>query len=143
MVKQTLWDRVKGVSPSVSVASRPGTPDELATQMIDYDQVVSMRLHGCITPIALGIPAFGLYTDAKVGTFYVDLGAPETVSPVDREPLDDILQQLSVFVANPTIPEGVGAARQAILESVNFLSTLLPTRPTGGTSKPVGALERA
>jgi polysaccharide pyruvyl transferase WcaK-like protein len=60
-----------------SRAKRPTRPVELARQVSRYCGIFALRLHTHLLAAAYGIPTVGLEWDAKVRSFFSDLGRPE------------------------------------------------------------------
>ena len=76
------------------VLNKLNSPIELIKEFVKYDVIISMRLHGAICGIALGIPTIGLSYDDKVKNFFSSLGISEfclELSQLDYNKLRDLV----------------------------------------------------
>jgi polysaccharide pyruvyl transferase WcaK-like protein len=62
---------------SFSLANRPTRPVELARQVSHYRGIIAFRLHTHLLAAAYRIPTVGLEWDAKVRSFFSDIGHPD------------------------------------------------------------------
>lgn len=74
--------------PKEYLCERPVTPEELVTQIAQFDSLISFRLHSHIIASSLDIPGVAVVWDEKLRFFYRHLGHEERCKTVKDSPIE-------------------------------------------------------
>lgn len=108
---------------------RPGTPGELVQTIVEFEYIISFRMHSQIIASSYGIPSFGIVWDNKVFEMYSKLGFPECcVDPknVEIEEMVNIIRYVDPDALKNKAQSCGKASEECLLKGIEYCLLNVP-----------------